>query len=200
MTYFDYFQIISLIIFLMIFFVRSFWLSRKGTIVFRLGKGKKGLAALLEKSFFLFFPLWLFEIMIHSQHLNLQFLPSLLVTPLFKTPIIRIIGIMVISASLLVFGLALISFKSSWRVGIDTVTPGRLITTGIFSWSRNPIFLSMDFYFLGTFLIYGNWFFLLSFLIIALGFHLQICQEENFLMARYGDLYRGYIRKVPRYL
>lgn len=200
MNYFDYFQIITLAIFLSIFLGRSLWLARKGTVVFRLGSGKKGSTALLEKSFLIFFPLWLFEIFVHSLHLNIQFLPSALVNPLFISSIIPFAGLVIIFASILVFSLALISFKSSWRVGIDTVAPGGLITTGIFSWSRNPIFLSMNLYFLGTFLIYCNLFFLFCFICIAFGFHFQIRQEEVFLTQKYVDSYHAYMKQVRRYI
>lgn len=200
MHFIDYFQIITLVVFLLIFLGRSLWLARKGTVVFRLGSGKKGLAALLEKSFLVFFPLWLFEIFVHSLRLDLQFLPSALVNPLFNNTILQFAGAVGISAGILVFSLALISFKSSWRVGIDTVAPGGLITTGVFSLSRNPIFLSMDLYFLGTFLIYSNLFFLLCFICIASGFHFQIRQEEAFLTEKYGGSYRVYMTQVRRYI
>jgi len=200
MNYFDYFQIITLIVFLLIFFGRSLWLLGKGTVVFRLGSGKKGLAALLEKSFLIFFPLWLFEIFVHSLHIDLQFLPSVLVNPLFHHQIVGLAGVAIIVMSIFVFSLALVSFKSSWRVGIDTVAPGGLITTGIFSLSRNPIFLSMDLYFLGTFLIYSTPFFLICFICITFGFHFQIRQEETFLTEKYGDSYCGYMTRVRRYL
>lgn len=173
MNDFDYFQIFTLIIFLLIFFGRSLWLREKGTTLFRLGSGKKGLAAVLEKSFFIFFPLWLFEIFVHSLRLDFQFLPSVLVDPFLNNSISAIAGALMISAGILVFSLALISFKSSWRVGIDTLAPGGLVTTGVFSVSRNPIFLSIDLYFLGTFLICSNLFFLMSFICIAFGFHFQ---------------------------
>lgn len=152
MNCFDYFQITTLTIFLSIFLGRSLSLARKGTQVFRLGIGKKGPGALLEKSFPIFFLLWLFEIFVHSLHLDhLQFLPFALVDPLYGHAFLQPAGAIIILLSLLVFALALISFKISWRVGIDTVAPGGLITTGMFSISRNPIFLSMNLYFLGTF-------------------------------------------------
>ena len=144
MNYFDYFQIISLIIFLLVFFGRTIWLRKKGTKVFVLGSGKKGFTALLEKSFLIFFPIWLIEIGIHSFNLDPQFLPLVMVKLIFKNQIIQFAGAVVIFVSLLVFCLALISFSSSWRVGIDTAAPGELITTGVFSVTRNPIFLSMD--------------------------------------------------------
>jgi protein-S-isoprenylcysteine O-methyltransferase Ste14 len=200
MNYFDYFQVITLIVFLMVFFGRTIWLRRKGTKIFVIGSGKKRFAAFLEKSFLVFFPIWLIEIGIHSLHLNIQFLPLVLVKLIFKNQIIQFAGAVVIFVGLLVFCLALTSFNSSWRVGIDTVSPGDLITTGVFSVSRNPIFLSMDLYFLGTFLIYSNLFFLFCFVCIALGFQFQIRQEEIFLIERYGDNYREYMAQVNRYI
>ncbi len=200
MNYFDYFQVITLIIFLLLFFGRTIWLRRKGTKVIVIGSGKKGFAALLEKSFLVFFPIWLIEIGIHSLHLNIQFLPLVLIKLIFKNQIIQLAGAVVMFVGLFVFCLALISFNYSWRVGIDTVSPGNLVTTGVFSVTRNPIFLSMDLYFLGTFLIYSNLLFLLCFVCIALGFHIQIRQEEKFLIERYGDMYRKYMAQVNRYI
>jgi protein-S-isoprenylcysteine O-methyltransferase Ste14 len=200
MNYFDYFQVLTLIIFLLVFFGRTIWLRSKGTKVFVLGSGKKGFNALLEKSFLILFPIWLIEIGIHSLHLNIQFLPVVLVKEIFRNQITQFAGVIVIFIGLLVFSVALISFNSSWRVGIDTVSPGDLITTGVFSVTRNPIFLSMDLYFLGTFLIYSNPFFLMCFVCIALGFEFQIRHEETFLIERYGDKYRKYMAQVNRYI
>ena len=160
MNYFDYYQVITLIVFLIVFFGRTIWLRIKGTKVFVIGRGKKGFAAFLEKSVLVFFPIWLIEIGIHSLHLNIQFLPLVMVKLIFKNQIIQFAGAVVIFVGLLVFCLALISFSSSWRVGIDTVSPGGLITTGVFSVTRNPIFFAMDLYFLGAFLLYRNLFFL----------------------------------------
>ena len=200
MNLFNYFQIISLIIFLLVFFGRTIWLRKKSTKVFVIGSGKKGFTALLEKSFLIFFLIWLIEISIHSFNLDTQFLPLVMVKLIFKNQIIQFAGAVVIFVSLLVFCLALISFSSSWRVGIDTAAPGELITTGVFSVTRNPIFLSMDLYFLGTFLIYSNLFFLMCFVCIALGFQFQIRQEESFLLARYGDKYRKYMAQVNRFI
>jgi len=199
MNYFDYYQVITLIIFLLVFFGRTILLRRKGTKVFVLGSGKKKFTALLEKSFLIFFPIWLIEIGIHSLHLNIQFLPLVMVKLIFKNQIIKFAGAVVIFVGLIVFYLALISFNSSWRVGIDTVSPRDLITTGVFTVTRNPIFLSMDLYLLGTFLIYSNLFFLMCFVCIALGFQFQIRQEETFLIERYGDKYSKYIAQVNRY-
>lgn len=45
MNIYDYFQIVSLVIFLAVFSGRTIWLKRKGTVAFRFG-GKKGFPAL----------------------------------------------------------------------------------------------------------------------------------------------------------
>jgi len=105
---------------MLVFLGRTIWLRRKGTKVIVLGSGKKGFTALLEKSFLVFFSIWLIEIGIHSLHLNIQFLPLVLVKLIFKNQIIQFAGAAVIFVSLVFFCLALISFNSSWRVGIDT--------------------------------------------------------------------------------
>ena len=47
MNYFDYYQVITLIVFLIVFFGRTIWLRRKGTKVFVIGSGKKGFTAFL---------------------------------------------------------------------------------------------------------------------------------------------------------
>ena len=173
MIFFDYFQIISLSIFFLIFLGRTVRLKQKGIRVMVIGSGKKGFAAFLEKCFVVLLPIWLLEIFIHSLRLDIQFLPAVLVRPLFVNQALQTLGAVAILVGILVFSLALVAFKSSWRIGIDMKAPGDLITTGIFSASRNPIFLSM---------------------------HFQILQEEKFLIGRYGDSYRGYMRRVNRYI
>jgi len=47
MNYFDYYQVITRIVFLLVFFGRTIWLRIKGTKVFVIGSGKKGFAAFL---------------------------------------------------------------------------------------------------------------------------------------------------------
>ncbi|NLX52713.1 MAG: hypothetical protein GXY72_11520 [Deltaproteobacteria bacterium] len=200
MDCFDTLQVVSLTLFLAIFFGRTYLLRQTGTEVIRLGSGKKGFSRLLERGFLVFFPLWLFEILISALHCDIQFLPDIMVRPFFTGFAVRAAGAALVVAAILLFIGALVSFKSSWRIGIDTVAPGGLITAGVFSRSRNPIFLSMDLFFLGTFFIYGNLFFGVCFIVMALGCHFQILQEENFLQQRYGERYSLYLTQVKRYI
>ena len=85
-------------------------------------------------------------------------------------------------------------------MGIDKSAPGELVATGIFTVSRNPIFLFIDLYFAGTFLVNGTLIFLLFAALVVLGMHYQILQEERFLAGAHGEAYRRYCTVVGRYL
>ncbi len=103
-------------------------------------------------------------------------------------------------AGVALYGLALAAFGHSWRMGIDRKTPGALVTHGIFAWTRNPIYLSLDLLVVGTFLIQGRLLFLALSLVIVGLLHDQIRREERFLAEAYGDAYRDYRAWVGRYL
>ena len=103
-------------------------------------------------------------------------------------------------AGLLVFAFALWTFADSWRIGIDRNTPGALVTSGIFAWTRNPIYVALDLMFFGTFLVQGRAIFLALALALAGLLHYQIRREEKYLAGSYGDAYRAYCGRVGRYV
>jgi len=105
-----------------------------------------------------------------------------------------------IVCAFVIFVLALRALGNSWRLGIDENHPGRLVTTGIYAHSRNPIYLFFDLYFLGTFLINGSLFFLIMTVLAALNLHYQIRQEERFLARAHGAAYEAYCARTPRYI
>ena len=98
------------------------------------------------------------------------------------------------------FAAALQAFGRSWRIGIDYDRPGQLVTQGIFAYTRNPIFLFLDLYFLGTWFIQRDLFFLVFAVVAMGGIHFQIREEEAFLAKHYGEPYRQYMLTVPRYV
>lgn len=75
-----------------------------------------------------------------------------------------------------------------------------LVTTGIYRFSRNPAFLGFDLMYVGVLLLYGNLLTLCvsAFAIVML--HLQILQEERYLVKTFGAPYQEYCRRVSRYL
>jgi protein-S-isoprenylcysteine O-methyltransferase Ste14 len=113
---------------------------------------------------------------------------------------LRIPGIVLITLGLIIFISGIISFRNSWRIGIDKNSSDDLITTGIFSYTRNPIFLFINLYFIGTALIYPTLFFIVFAVISMSGIHYHIKAEERFLKSHYGKPYFDYLKKVRRYI
>lgn len=110
------------------------------------------------------------------------------------------IGIAIISTGLIVFILAMISMKSSWRVGIDKNTRSELITAGVYKYSRNPAFVGFDMMFLGLFITYPNIVTLLILSINILSIHFLILQEEKHLVSAFGRDYISYSNRTKRYI
>lgn len=119
---------------------------------------------------------------------------------LYVQPFLRWAGVVACYTGLLGLYLSLRSFGDSFRVGIDDKNPDKLVTTGIYAISRNPIYVSFTFFFLGIFLIMPTLIFMLIFLLAVLLFHRQVLREEKFLKSHYGEDYAQYCKKVPRYL
>lgn len=199
-VFFDYFQLAALAVFLLAFAGRSVYLRFGGNInPFALGVGKRGLRRVVEVGFLVIFALWVVEILATSLAVDWRVFPPPLRQLLLDSLSSQIAGVALVTAGVAVFILALISFGASWRVGIDAKTPGGLVTGGMFALSRNPIFVFLDLYAFGTFLINGTLGFLLFALILAAGIHYQILQEESFLQRTYGTRYYDYCRRTARY-
>jgi protein-S-isoprenylcysteine O-methyltransferase Ste14 len=199
-AFFSYFQLAALTIFLLVFVGRSMYLRFGRNInPFALGVGKRGLRRVVEVGFLVIFALWVTEILAASLALDWRVFPAPLQRRFLDALPSQIAGVALATVGGAVFILALVSFGASWRIGIDAKTPGGLVTSGMFSLSRNPIFVFLDLYAFGTFLINGTLGFLLFALILAAGIHFQILQEESFLRTAYGTAYQDYCRRTARY-
>lgn len=89
--------------------------------------------------------------------------------------------------------------KASWRIGIDDVNKTQLITSGLFSFSRNPVFLGIMIANIGLFLVLPNAFTLMIISLSAVSINTQIRLEEVYLLEEFGDSYKEYFTKVSRW-
>ena len=118
----------------------------------------------------------------------------------FNSGIISWVGVLVCVMGLALFLWSLVSFGRSFRVGIDKDHPDKLVTSGVFAFSRNPIYTAFAIVLFGQFLIFPNWI-LLVYLVAAVWlFHRQVLREEDYLKQHYGAEYTEYCRRVRRYL
>ena len=70
-----------------------------------------------------------------------------------------------------------------------------LVTTGIYSVIRHPIYTAMVFLLIGSELVAQSWLFLL-YLFLWLGVYWQARKEEVILVHHFGDAYRDYRKKT----
>jgi protein-S-isoprenylcysteine O-methyltransferase Ste14 len=142
---------------------------------------------------FVFFYIYL--IFAHALHL-----PSVSGPVLFVSEPIAWAGVLCCALGLALMLWSLVSFGRSFRIGIDADRPGELVTTGVFAFSRNPIYTAIELIMLGQFLIFPNWL-ILAFLFAGIWmFHRQVLREEAYLKQRYGPEYADYLARVRRYL
>lgn len=112
---------------------------------------------------------------------------------------VRTAGVIIGICAVIVFAVAVITMKDSWRAGIPEKKTN-IITHGIYSISRNPAFLGFDMLYLSMLLMFFNIPLLLCSVWAAVMLHLQILQEEDWLTQTFGSKYTEYSAKVRRYL
>jgi len=188
--------IASLIIFCILFIGRTISLQKSGIKVIVLGKNSEKIRDLLENLTSPFLILWAILILFIAFNIEIPIIFDIIV----KNDYLQYIGIILCYIGIIIFLSALISFGNSWRVGIDDKNQGELVTTGIFKYSRNPIFLFMNIYFIGITLVYPTLTFILMTLIFVIGVHKQILNEEKHLLTIYKEKYQNYKKQTRRYL
>ena len=100
----------------------------------------------------------------------------------------------------LIFLISVLCMKDSWRAGIPDKDKTKLVTAGIYRYSRNPAFLGFDFMYIGLLLMYFNLSMLAVSVFAIIMLHMQILQEEHFLIDTFGKEYIEYKKHVFRYM
>ncbi|AIQ61371.1 methyltransferase family protein [Paenibacillus borealis] len=118
----------------------------------------------------------------------------------YNLPVVNFAGVGIVSVGCAVFILAMTSMRTSWRVGIDKSATTKLITRGVYRYSRNVAFVGFDLMFAGLYLMYPNSLTLIILVLNVLAIHLLILQEEKHLRLVFGEEYDYYCRKTPRYI
>jgi protein-S-isoprenylcysteine O-methyltransferase Ste14 len=185
-----YFAALTIVLMLGMVLTRVFLLRRKGIQAMKFGN--------IDKSDFLIPPFAFFYF--YLVFANAFDLPPVSRQLFFQSEIMAWVGVFFCLAGLSMLLWSLVSFGQSFRVGIDTERPDKLITSGVFAFSRNPIYVAFAFILLGQFLIFPNWVLLVYMIAGIWLFHRQVRREEEFLQQHYGKEYLEYSKRVRRYL
>ena len=120
------------------------------------------------------------------------FFPTIAEFPAFFSVYLKYTGIAFIVLGMIIYIITIIQFLKSFN-------KGKLITTGVYKYSRNPLYASWIIFILpGLAFYFNNWIFLTAAFAMYIACRLYIKSEEVQLMASFGDAYTEYCNKVGR--
>ncbi|MBE0361315.1 hypothetical protein PALI_b0268 [Pseudoalteromonas aliena SW19] len=123
----------------------------------------------------------------------------LLFTPLNGWPGVMF-GNVLLSAGFALSMFVHFDMASLWRSGIDPNGPKELKTTGLYEYSRNPMYLGVAAAQIGFFLALPCLFSLVCLLVGLTALYRQIMVEEAHLEKSFTESYQKYKQLVPRWL
>ena len=105
-----------------------------------------------------------------------------------------------IAMSLVWVLIAQVNMGRSWRIGIDHTRATDLVSSGLFRFSRNPIFLGMVALLAGLVLVQPDALTMAAMVAGFVSISVQIRFEERHLLELHGDAYAQYCSKVRRWI
>ena len=112
-------------------------------------------------------------------------------TPLKIGDVVFVIGILLYSLGLIGFVIALVNFKNT---PVD-----QPVTSGLYRISRHPQQLAVSVSFLGISIAIGSWTAFALMILGVIGGHNRILAEEETCLEQYGESYKTYMERIPRY-
>lgn len=186
---FRIFALLIMILFYSIYFGKMIIQKRQGIKTRQLGKGKnqnvRTIEILISIATLIIIPIQLISIILNLTLLNNN---------------IRFIGFLVGILGDILFLIAIITMKNSWRAGIPSEDKIEFVSNGIYKISRNPAFVGFDLMYIGICLLYCNVLTIVFSLFAIIMLHFQILEEEKYLKKTFGEKYLTYKNKVCRYI
>lgn len=104
-------------------------------------------------------------------------------------------------AALAIDAAAFVTMRRAKTTIMPNAASDNLVTTGVFAWSRNPIYVANTLLILGLAIwLRWGWLVLLAPVCVAAVTALAIKREEQHLEIRFGDAFRDYKKRVRRWL
>lgn len=117
----------------------------------------------------------------------------------------RLAGLIIGVALTAVAGFVIVASFQAFSLAKTNVEPWKpttaIVTTGVYAFSRNPIYLAMTMLYLGAALLLSSlWILLLLAPVLLLINFGVIVREENYLTVKFGDEYAAYKKRVRRWI
>lgn len=191
MKIYQLFALIIMAVFYLAYFTKMYLQKRRGIQTHQINKGVKPQETKQVERIMGFATLAIVVMELVSIFFDMRMFAA---TPL------TVVGLLVAAIGDMTFIVAMITMKDSWRAGISESEKTQLITDGIYRFSRNPAFLGFDLMYIGIMLAFLNIPLLCFTVLVVISLHLQILQEEKFLITVFGNSYKEYQKRTCRYL
>jgi protein-S-isoprenylcysteine O-methyltransferase Ste14 len=100
----------------------------------------------------------------------------------------------------LLAGLSLAALAVTTAAAVNLAEPERIVSTGVFARSRNPMYIAWTLIYVGVALVVGIGWPLALLPVVLLAIHIAVVREERQLDRRFGAEYAHYRASVRRYL
>jgi protein-S-isoprenylcysteine O-methyltransferase Ste14 len=129
--------------------------------------------------------------LVAGKFFSLACLVLIVFTPLKLASSVFVVGMVLYAVGLVGLVLAMLNFR-------DT-PPGQPAAGGLYRISRHPQIVSLFVLFLGICVAIGSWAAVFLLVVSRLLQHFSLLAEEEACLQRYGQSYRDYMARVPRY-
>jgi protein-S-isoprenylcysteine O-methyltransferase Ste14 len=93
-----------------------------------------------------------------------------------------------------------IVFTTVAILNFATSPKDKVITNGLYSFSRNPMAIGMLLMQIGLAITCSSWLYLLLVMVLMILLHANSSAEERFCLYRYGGDYQKYMNRTPRWI
>ncbi len=101
-------------------------------------------------------------------------------------------GLAVYLIGLITYTIVMVNWVSS--------PPDEPVTRGLYRYSRHPQYLTQFLIFIGAGIASASWIFLLLETVTMILINIVVTPEESFCLEKYGDAYREYTNRTPRWI
>lgn len=112
-----------------------------------------------------------------------------------------IIGVLLIAGSFWLLGSAMLMFQREGTNVLPTLPALKVVTGGPYRFTRNPMYLGMVLFLLGTSLVFSlEWGIILTPILWLAFDRLIVAREEAYLTGKFGPDYRALLSRTRRWL
>jgi len=91
-------------------------------------------------------------------------------------------------------------FALMFSVSFSTAPLGEPLSKGVWAISRHPGYFGYFLGLVGIGIACASWVFLLCAVVWIVAWHFGVTEEEHLLLEKYGDAYREYLNRTPRWI